>query len=66
MWVIHKHQFVCKKIMLQPCESLGKNICHLKIARHMRKRDSLSFKRLTDEVATNLNMFSAFIEDEID
>lgn len=32
----------------------------------MRKRGSFSFKRLTDEVAINLNMLSALMEDEID
>lgn len=56
MWAIDKHRYIWKKIILLLCESLDKDICHLKIARYMRKRDSLSF---------NLDMFIAFMEDKI-
>lgn len=56
MWAIVKHQFIWKKIISLLRESLSKDICYLKIAKYMRKKDSLSF---------NIDMFIAFVEDGI-
>ena len=65
MLVINKHQFVGKKLMSMPCESLSENICHLKIGRDMRKRNNPTFESLTDEMTIKLDMFSVFMEDGI-
>lgn len=65
MPIINKQQLFVKKLMSMPCESLSENICHLKIGRDLRKRNNPRFKSLTNEMAINLNMFGAFMEDEV-